>query len=617
MQPARAHERLQQLVHRGRAAGRPEGAAPASENPSTMGDPSFKPALERLTAEAAGRLQELVRAGEEIPYEVSEPPDGSALCSYRPLSERFVRDHAAIVRASDAFEEAREALGADAAGRYLETLGESVPPAADARTERALLEFMARLWAECSQFEVDPSRLEGAIGELQGTGPVAAADAEVVVALVGLQLPVGRLDLAGATLARADLVEVPDEARRTERSGAAPWEPVFLAILRGPAPGEGRPPLPVALERLLSTMRIFKAGGVAPGPHAWIRTGERWRRVSTGASRPRPGGYRLAESELGGLVDLARAVSEHPGRLAPLHRALARFEAGLARSVALDSLNDHLLALRFMLEGDGPAATSMPMRAAALGAASAERDRVAAVVKRALALERELWSGEPARDGSVAQPPAQVAAEIEELVRTILREVGRGRIGTDLRAAADETLLGEGVAIGGGAASELGGAPEWGAAAPEPGGAAPEAPISAGQTIDGPSLGEPTTALVSVASGGGSRTEPEPAVQLAIQAAPAVTCPIGAEAAPEAVAAPLAVEVEAGSEVELGWLDEADVEGETLDWPERPAALRALDRRPAERQALEERVKRFFPRPETAWEVGELPYSRRRAASTG
>jgi hypothetical protein len=63
------------------------------------------------------------------------------------------------------------------------------------------------------------------------------------------------------------------------------------------------------------------------------------------------------------------------------------------------------------------------------------------------------------------------------------------------------------------------------------------------------------------------------------------------------------------------WLSEVDSRGETLDWPERPEALKLLDRRPAERDAARKRVRHLFPRPETTeWRVAELQYDRRRRA---
>jgi hypothetical protein len=64
------------------------------------------------------------------------------------------------------------------------------------------------------------------------------------------------------------------------------------------------------------------------------------------------------------------------------------------------------------------------------------------------------------------------------------------------------------------------------------------------------------------------------------------------------------------------WLSEVDEShGDTLDWPERPEALKLLDQRPAERERARRRVRHLFPRPETTeWGVAELQYDRRRRA---
>ena len=81
----------------------------------------------------------------------------------------------------------------------------------------------------------------------------------------------------------------------------------------------------------------------------------------------------------------------------------------------LEALNDYLLALRFLLEGGGPADLGLAMRVAALCAEPEQRAETKAVVDRALALERELWSGEPAHRGAEGAPtPAETAVAIEE-----------------------------------------------------------------------------------------------------------------------------------------------------------------------------------------------------------
>ena len=143
-----------------------------------------------------------------------------------------------------------------------------------------------------------------------------------------------------------------------------------------------------------------------------------------------------------------------------LGRALNRFEAGLERNVVVEALNDHLLALRFLLEGGGPADLGISMRVAALCAEPDGRAEVKSVVDRAIGLERELWSGEPA-PGSAAATPAETGARLEELARAILKDAAAGHLGSDLRVTADEILLADGLAVGDGAAEQRGGTTEW------------------------------------------------------------------------------------------------------------------------------------------------------------
>ncbi len=155
-----------------------------------------------------------------------------------------------------------------------------------------------------------------------------------------------------------------------------------------------------------------------------------------------------------------RLFNGRPGFPTTLRRALNRFEAGLERNVVVEALNDHLLALRFMLEGGGPAQLGLPMRVAALCAEPDERAEVKAVVDRAVGLERELWSGEPA-PGTRVVTPAETAITLEELARAILKDAAAGHLGSDLRATADEILLADGLAVGDGAAEQRGGTTEW------------------------------------------------------------------------------------------------------------------------------------------------------------
>ncbi|HET6830992.1 MAG TPA: hypothetical protein VFH44_06535 [Solirubrobacterales bacterium] len=586
-----------------------------------MRDLHLRHTLTALARDASGVFADLVEAGQEIPYEIGEAGDGFAFCHYQPLTARFVRDNATELRELETYREATETMRrSDLAGPYLEEAGIAPPVDPVGRADLAVTYFLARLWDGCAGFEIDDERFAAAAAEIEECAEPEAGEVEAIVPLVGFQMPASRLDLTGAAIVRADAVDVPAEAARGERPGGAAWEPTFLISARvaldedGGLGGAGDR-VARTFESVVTTLRLHKPGGVGLGPHGWVRVaGDRWRRIATGAGKPRPGGHRLIEADLEPVADLSRAVAVHPRRIARLRRALLRFEAGLDRRGAVDALNDHLLALRFLLEGEGPAGVGLPMRVAALTESGDDRrDDAKQVIERAIALERELWSGEPAlAEGSPG--PSEIAGRVEELLRTILRLGVTGEIGTDFRAAADEALLADGLAIGEGSPSELGGDTEWEldpvdaaeAAIAEPGDDPATGELDLGFDRDGEEI---------VAS----RITPEPEPQRKQVHLPLIVPGSEAEAEPEpdeaedvAASRPITFldeEVPADpreptpTATGAGWFDESGDEA-TMDFPARPNHLRELSRPPLDREEVRARVEYLFPRTETNWNVG-------------
>lgn len=600
-----------------------------------------------MAGDAALCLRELVASGEEVPYEVREAGGGSPLSEYVPQTSRFIRDHAVELSRVDSFGSACAALEtAGLAGVYLEEMGVPEPNDAHRRAELAGVVFLCRLWQGSTDFTLDDLRLEATVDELLELGEAGADEVEIAVPLRGLQMDVRRLELAGVTIVSADAVEVPAEARSPEGMGSAAWDPIFLAVARVELPadpdseGELGVRAVAAFRRIVTTLRLFKAGGVALGPHAWIRSGgHRWRRIATGSGKPRPGGYRLADTELADLAGFSRALVEpstpfaradgdRGGFPAALGRAISRFEAGLERPLVVEALSDYLLALRFMLEGGGPAGLGMPMRVAALCAEPDGRTEVKATVERALALERELWSGEPApRSGDAS--PAEVATEVEELTRAILKDAACGHLGHELRATADEILLGDGLAVGEGAIEQRGETAEWNPA-------------------DGIEIELPETSVLHSEGGEEAPFEPdvpfeEPPSEELERAGAVPAEPI---AAPQDPAERIRI---VRAENRLHELRDRDAHLE-FEWDERPANaeadaspaepvepappasqpdnVRSLHAVPAEspvatliadsdehQRDVNARVSFLFPRPETTeWGVPEVAYDRRRRA---
>ena len=573
-----------------------------------MRDLVVRESLERLAEDAGERLRELVAEGEELPYDVPAPGEDSPFAQFAPQTTRFIRSHATALLDLDSFGPACSAIAsAEVARSYLERLGEPIPNDPGRSAADAVVTFLCRVWEGSAEFPLDAARIEAALGELEDTSEPQRGEAEVLVPVLGLQMPTSRLELASASLVRAETIEAPQEARNAEGAQRSAWEPLFFAVVQRPMGAsedadEGPGP---ALRELITALRLFKPGSVGLGPHAWARSsGDRWRRISTGAGRPRSGSYWLTGSELSDLVDFSKAAAGLSSR-ASLARAISRFEAGLERPSLLDAISDYLLALRMVLEGGGPAGVELPMRAAALRAEGPDRDRIKLSLERALAMEAAIVAGRQV--DSEGGSPLELVAVIESVVRSILRDAGRGRHGADLRAAADEMLLADGLAVGEGASALRGSTAEWGAVDTEPG------PIWATESeVSGqhPKL-EPDTYVPSEAF-----EEPTQVIEMGtdtLLAATEIAEDEGRSEPAEAEDDPqMSNQLDTQPAQSDDWLD-AVSSSDTLDWPERPAALRMLDNRPAERQAARKRVDHLFPRPEaTDWSVKELDYSRRR-----
>lgn len=542
-----------------------------------MRDPVLNEALRRLAAEAATRFTTLVAGGDQIPFDVAgnEGPDDSLFHSYVPLTARYVREREGELRSLPSFEPAREAVdAAGVAASYLEQRGEAVPSEPGERAARLLTVFIASLWDGCAEFSLDRERLEAALTVLDAeAGDVDEADF-VVVPVVGLKMSGMRMQLPhGAQIVRADAFEAPIEARRSEGMGRQAWEHQFFAIAEQ---GEGAESATAALTQLrdlVSVMRLFKPGGVGLGPYAFVPTGEGgWRRIATGAPAPRRDGYALSQEEANALAEFAEMLEARPDPAGPLAWAVRRFELGCERESALEGLSDHMLALRAVLEGQGPVGASLPMRAAALVAddSSAARMEVRERIEAAMQLERSLMAGAPAEDAS------DLAAWVEGSVRSILRDVALGELGTDLNQAADETLIVTGLGAGDAEIAVVAQSPE-----PEV-----EVEVEAEQ-------------------------RPQPERWLSREAAPSFDLPTEEEDEMNQetrILEPVPVEDEIRITAR-DWLDEVEVEQSTLDFP-------AIDADISHRERIDTpRVRHLFPVPEDAdWEVRELKYDHYRHA---
>jgi hypothetical protein len=557
-------------------------------------------ALRRLAVEAADLFEELLATGAEMPFDLEPTDDGPLpMYSYAPLTGQFIERHLAELRRLEAFVEVREIAG-----------------------EEAAIGFLIGLWEGKTEFDVAGDRLAGAINGvlsmISSDSDESTPAGEVIVPLSGFHMPKDEMELDGVRIVRADLVEdAPLDAVDSTRSGGT-GKPGFLALVScGLAAVAPAAAVTDDLRRALRTMRLFRPGAVGLAAHGWAKRAGGWERFGTGAGRPRQGGYRLTGNEVSELEDFSRTLAERGSRLPSLEWAASRFELGAERSSLIEALSDYLLALRGLLEGGGPVRTSLSARVAALACAPEDREQGRICVERALAIERKLMSGGRYRPTAGASP-LDVIAELEELLRRLLKGLATGELGGDLRAAADEMLLSEGLAASHVEGPGMGETAEW--RLPEP---SNDDELDLSSIADG-HLGD---SEIEVSKSEPTTTEPE--------------APFETETGSETNEL-RALSVRSGEEdrqtttrivvdhVELPNLMATEGDhraapdpdpGDRKDWfsagdgePEWPAFARPRRKDHVRDEPSTDRVRYLFPVPDaTDWSVGELRYERKRS----
>ena len=558
-------------------------------------------ALRRLAVEAADLFEELLASGAEMPFDLEPSDDGPLpMFSYAPLTGQFIERHLAEVRRLEAFVEVREIAG-----------------------EEAAIGFLIGLWDGKTEFDVAGDRLRGAIDAVVSMiardSDEATPAGEVIVPLVGFHMPVDEIELDGVRIVRADnFDDAPVDAIDATRPGGH-GKPGFLACLScGLATVAPAAAVADDLRRALRTMRLFRPGAVGLYAHGWAKRSGGWERFGTGASRPRQGGYRLTGNEAPELENFARMLAERQTRIPSLDWAASRFELGAERSSLIEALSDYLLALRGLLEGGGPARTSLSARVAALACEPYEREQGRVTVERALAIERKLMSGGRYKPVAGASP-LDVIAEVEELLRRLLKGMTIGELGGDLRVAADEILLSEGLSAINVDSPSIQETAEWRLPDPTPGDALDLSAISDANLgeaeidvhrSEAEEAPEPETASetneitdLSVRRGGEDR---QPTTRIVVDQ---VELPdlMGSESDHRASTPP----PDFGGRTD--WFAAGDGEPE---WPAF-ASPRRKQKHDTEREPSTDRVRYLFPVPDaTDWEVGELHYERRPGRST-
>jgi hypothetical protein len=405
-------------------------------------------ALTSLIESAAGHLQAAIDAGAEVPFELGSQSGrgrSTRLYSYKALTGAFITEREHELARLDGYGEAESLLEAfDGLERYLASTGAPAAPKAKARARAAITALLRDVFDEQTDFELRPERMHAALERLERAQAPSSNDLLLVATLHGLTISSSELALTkGLTIAHPDALRgMPAGA---EQGGAGTDNHLIVAL--GVAEDEhasdeadardaiaqGRE----VLNDLLRALRLFGDGRVTLGGLAWARIGDGgWNPVALGAGG-RPYGMLVVtveqEDELRAFCNLVSRRAPHGNELA---WALRRFELGCERESPFEGLSDHLLALRVLLEPEGPSSGLLPGRLAALCATPEQRLELTERVIAALTLEHAAITG-----GSLKRAGGpKLAREIGDHLRALLRDVICGHLTPELPALADELL---------------------------------------------------------------------------------------------------------------------------------------------------------------------------------
>jgi hypothetical protein len=406
-------------------------------------------ALLAFAEEAAWQLASDTAAGHEVPFEVVEARGARRdrpLYCYRPLTADFIDQRQSVIARLPTYLPAVHALSAvGGLEAYLQarvSRGGVSGMRPRERAELALRALLGQVFEDSSDFALVPARFEQAYADLEAIVHEGRTETLVVAPLLGLQLESAEVAMGdGLALMRGDALDDAPADAVWPRGGGTPH---VLAVLRWEAAAGDEAPLEharIRLGRLVTALRLYDPAGVGLGPAAWTRTaGGPWQVVvlGPGAALGRP---RAACPVTPAQEDELRAFCSLVGRRTPrggeVAWALRRFELGCTRERPEDGLTDHLLALRALLEPEGPASGRLAGRLAAVCAEPDDRDALAERVRLAVAAERSVVTG-------AGLPPAEVVAalagDVESHARAILRDVLCGHLDADVRAVADALL---------------------------------------------------------------------------------------------------------------------------------------------------------------------------------
>jgi hypothetical protein len=403
-------------------------------------------ALTEFLDAAAGYLRAEVAAGAEVPFELGarrgrRGQSATPLYCYRALTAPFIAEREAALKRLPGHADAAKALeGFDGLDRYLAGIGgDGGRPKGRARVRAAIKALLEEVFEEQTDFELRPERLRSALDRLEQSAFASASEVTIVATLHGLAIASAELPLTkGLMIAQPDALQgVPEIAAGGEDGEQAENHLVVVYGAEVDDPASALIAGREVLQDLLRALRLFADGRVTGGALAWARVGAgSWNPLALGLGG-RPRGMLVVPAE---QEDELRAFCNLVSRRAPrdneLAWALRRFELGFERESSDEALTDHLLALRALLEPEGPSSGLLAGRLAALCATPEHRVELTERIVQALAIERAVIAGAPIRHAAAEALKQDIANHL----RALLRDVICGHLGPDLAGIADELL---------------------------------------------------------------------------------------------------------------------------------------------------------------------------------
>src|SRR5947209_1086296 len=239
-------------------------------------------ALTDFVGTAASHLQNEVRAGAEVPFELGSQSGGGGVAAttlycYRALTGDFIAERDQALRRLPGHAELADLLeNFEGLERYLAAAGaEARGSDGPSRAHAAIRALLEDVFEEQTDFELRPERLRGALERLEQSASASAAHLVLVATLHGVAIATPEIALTkGLTIARRDALKgLPRVALvANEQAGS---DDHLLVVLTADAddPSEVLPGACDVLQDLLRALRLFGDGRITLGALGWARIG--------------------------------------------------------------------------------------------------------------------------------------------------------------------------------------------------------------------------------------------------------------------------------------------------------------------------------------------------------